>query len=253
MFALFFILLLMTVVLFIVSVVKPPIDKKTKKRHKRRDVFIGFGVLTILFFILCLVTAPQSSNDNTKASNVTKASSSPSERPSPTTTPSPSTSPALTGFGALEEDWNTNHHADSRYTNTYDPSPDLGEDGGQTFNDKYYPVNMIGGRALNYQMRFPHGQNVKVTQQQGMKEFPSDAKILWSKEISSDASNGCYVVEINSQTLAQTLKDSGDASMELGTEPSANNHNTQYDPSNIDTGIFSNLIDAKTPSDFTGC
>lgn len=165
----------------------------------------------------------------------------------------------LTGYGALQQDWNKHHQQDPNYAKNeaYNPTPGLGTDSAHT--DKYYALNTSSGRVTSYQMRLPNGQPLAAAQQEVMKEFPSDASILWQNAVSSDPTNSCYLEEIKSPTLGKVLggKAFGDPQGEVLVELSTAtlqtaNDNSYYSPSNVNRASLQFLV-YQTAADDPAC
>lgn len=246
----------------------------TKSGNKLSTKLVGsVGVLMLLVisFIALGSTLSQSSTphtdtpqkvsttSSTSKTTVSTATKNTAPTKSQTSKPSQPTQPAapiLTAFGALRTNWDAHHTADKRYADgsSYNPNPALSEDGSSSFDDQYYTINWIGGRAINYQMRFLHQQPTAVTKTAVMQEFPADTTVLWEQAETSDPTNACYAFEISSPTLARALNDSGDVMVELFTEPTPDSsYNSYYNPSNVTNALLDGFTENKTAADFSGC
>lgn len=151
---------------------------------------------------------------------------------SPQQAPSPSVQsvPPITGFGATQDAWNGAHTADT---------------------SRYSSVFATGGRILSYEMHLPDGQSVDQAKAAALKEFPSDATVLWFTQ-----ENQCSQMEVQSNALGTALADpaigdaSGTALVEFQSQLSGND--SSYDPAN-NNDIFFSAASYANASDAPGC
>jgi hypothetical protein len=129
--------------------------------------------------------------------SITNSKTSSDQRPAASTN-----LPMLMGFGATRDDWNRNHIADSRFTSNsdYNPDPALPD---QRYNDRYV-VTSGAGRILSYEMRLSGRPNIEVAEAEALKEFPSDASMVWFSQ-----KGDCSQMEVQSKTLGAILSDPG--------------------------------------------
>lgn len=94
---------------------------------------------------------------------------------SPSTTSSPSSAAEdITGFGATDAVWSAHHTEDKAFAPgaVYDSDPSVYS------GARYVAVNHSNGKVLGYTMNFAPSP-VSVVKAAVLKEFPSDASILW--------------------------------------------------------------------------
>ncbi len=209
------------------------------KKHK---ILTGGYLVVVLIVIVVAITSGSKSPSKPVVANNTAPSAT-----------------VLTGYGALQEDWNNHHQQDPNYSKNevYNPTPGLGSDSSHT--DKYYALTTSSGRVTGYQMRLQNGQSLAAAQQEVMQEFPSDASILWQNAVTSDPTNSCYQMEIKSPTLGKVLESKtfgdpqGEAFVELSTDtPQTANDNSYYSSSNVNSAILQFLVN-QTAADASGC
>ena len=92
----------------------------------------------------------------------------------PSTASTPSAADDITGFGATDADWSAHHTEDKAFAPgaVYDPDPRVYS------GARYVAVNHSNGRVLGYTMNFVPSP-VSAVKSEVLKEFPSDASILW--------------------------------------------------------------------------
>lgn len=165
--------------------------------------------------------------------SATTAVSTPTPRRSAPPTSLASAGPIVTGFGATEAAWNSNHTADSKYAPgaVYDPDPNVRS------GDRYDATMHTDGHVLGYTMNLPAGTTVDAAKAAVLREFPSDASIIWFV-----ARDSCALLEVKSALLGSALGDpkigdaEGMALIELDTvHPDGT---SSYDPRNINEGLF---------------
>jgi hypothetical protein len=123
-----------------------------------------------------------------------------------TLTVQPVSTSTVTGFGATRDDWNRSHISDPRFAPNaaYNPDPTLSD---QAHDDRYI-VTSGPGRVLSYEMRLPGTPDIKTAKSESLREFPSDASILWYSQKPT-----CYQMEIESRALGAALSDSQGAAL----------------------------------------
>jgi hypothetical protein len=157
----------------------------------------------------------------------------------------------ITAFGATLSDWNANHVADMRFAQNaaYNPDSNLPD---QTHNDRYLLSDTNRGRVLGYEMRLSGTPDTSTAKSESMKEFPSDAAILWSIQKS-----GCYQMEVTSKMLGEALADprigdsQGAVLVEFQTS-AVNGTDAPYDQT-LNNDIFFNLGLYQTSADAPSC
>jgi hypothetical protein len=261
---LFIFLTMLSIVLFVASMIKP-LKRKNGEPFKRRYVATGFGGLIILLLVLVGATDPQQSQtlqsnhaaahsqnqqDSTHSKAVAQAQSASQSDTAISTQPKQPATPVLTGFGALLDDWNSNHTQDPNYAQNevYDPTPGLGIDADHT--DKYYAVVSMGGRVIDYQMRLPNDEKLVAAQAEVMQEFPSDASVLWQH-----VEGSCAQMEVQSATLGQVFgtPSLSYAFVEFNTDTAATESLiSYYDGSNVNMATISQENYA-TAAEAPGC
>jgi hypothetical protein len=173
---------------------------------------------------------------------------SPTRAPAPTAvkTPKPA-SDALAGFGATSAGWILAHTSSSDSGLApgccYNADPSLPEVNGH-IGYRYYAVNVLGGRILNYQVEMYRNTNYAEARAEMLREFPPDAVVLW--EASRDT---CAQMEVQSAALGQALGASdpkGRAAVEFSTGIAS------YDPEHITDAILDSG-DYATAADAAGC
>jgi hypothetical protein len=197
----------------------------------RKKARLWFGGATILFFVAYSVTAP----------------------PEPSTTANTAPTVTLTGYGALQSDWDAHHTRDSRFDGmVYNPTANTGTD--DQHNDKYYMVSTSDNRITSYTMRLPNQSTQAAAQAEAMKEFPSDVSVQWQAK-----KDVCYQVGIKSSLLATQLgaKPIGDTNgqvlIEFQTDSAASSSlNSAYDATNVNLAILT-LGSYNTANDAPGC
>jgi hypothetical protein len=212
-------------------------------RQYRSIVIPAAVVLAIVIVVLVAYAAGQhktNSNQSKQAAAVT--SNSDAVTPAQTTQPAQPTPPAIAGYGALQEDWNNNHQQDPNYATNevYDPTPGIGTDSSHT--DRYYALSTSSGRVTEYEMRLPNDQNLAAAQAEVMKEFPSDASILWQQ-----TQGECSQMEVQSVTLGTALGNpsvaggsQGQVFVEFQTDTATTeNQFSYYNPSNVNLATLS--------------
>jgi hypothetical protein len=110
------------------------------------------------------------------------------------------TTPLITGFGATHDDWNRSHIADTRFTpnSAYNPDPTLSD---PRYNDRYIVTSRMG-RVLSYEMRLSGNPDIGAAKAAALKEFPSDASLVWFSQKSA-----CFQMELKSAILGAALSD----------------------------------------------
>jgi hypothetical protein len=248
-------------------------QKSAKKPATKIELTIGFIILfTVVALIVWGIVASVSAighaiashpkttanlTTHTKQTANTKPVAKPSQ-PTQQTAPTAqqSTSPVLTGYGAMQADWNANHQADTRYDSgaVYDPTPGLGTD--ERHDAKYYSVSTQDGRILTYAMRLPNKSNLTAAQVEVMQEFPTDAKVVWQQ-----TQDQCSQMEISSVTLGNTSvlggssigDPQGQVFVEFQTDStSTSGLNSYYDASNVNLATLT-LGSYNTAADAPGC
>lgn len=157
--------------------------------------------------------------------------------------------PMLMGFGATRDDWNRSHIADTRFTpnSAYNPDPSLPD---QRYNDRYL-VTSRAGRILSYEMRLSGSPDIEAAKTEALKEFPSDASMVWLSQKSD-----CFQMEIQSNALGAGLSDpaigdaSGTAFVEFQSQVSGND--SVYDQAN-NNDLFFSLGLYQSAQDAPGC
>lgn len=155
--------------------------------------------------------------------------------------------PSLMGFGATLDDWNRNHVADTRFmaNSAYDPDPTLPD---KSHDDRYL-VTLGAGRVLSYEMRLSGSPNIEEAKTDVLKEFPSDAAVVWF-----DKKSQCSQMEVASKILGGTLSGSdsqnGQVLVEFQTI-TADGKDAYDSASNND--LFFNLGAYQTAQDAPGC
>jgi hypothetical protein len=93
---------------------------------------------------------------------------------SQSTVSTPSAADDITGFGATDAAWSSRHTEDKAFAPgaVYDADPSVYS------GARYVAVNHSNGRVLGYTMNFPPSPATAV-KAEVLKEFPSDASILW--------------------------------------------------------------------------
>ncbi len=241
-------------------------QQPTKSKHK---LLITAAIISLLLIILVACAGNSSTNNSaTKPTNsTTQQATNPPAQPvltaqsaqpiQPTQPPQPTqiTISTITGYGALQADWNNSHTQDPNYaTNAvYDPTPGLGVDSSHT--DKYYAVTTASGRVTNYEMRLPNGQGLTASQQEVMQEFPTDTSILWQRTVKGQ----CSQMEVQSHTLGTILSSpnfgdpKGHVFIEFQTDTlSTESLPTYYNPSNVNLATLI-LLDYNTINDAPDC
>jgi hypothetical protein len=215
-------------------------NKKVAVKYSRYRYIIIVAVIIILVVVLIAGTSSSKPMTATKPAQDTQKTV---------------VSNDLTGYGATQSSWDTNHIADSRYTvgSAYNQNTKYAQGSSAANDDEYYAVNALAGSITNYSMRFVSDQTIDEVKPTVLKEFPTDTTILWEQLLNTDSTNSCYQIEVTSPTLAKTLGGSGNAFVELFTEPARSaEYSSYYDSSNVNSATINNL-DVKTMAQSTGC
>lgn len=216
---------------------------KSSRKNRYARTFLGLGIAIVLFIVI--VSAISSLLNG---SSVNTGSQTQSETQSQG---SNSSNVVLTGYGATQTEWDSTHTEDSNFAadTTYDPNNNLGNG----YGDTYVAVLWTNGRALGYQMGFPSNTSLDNAKAIVMKEFPTDADILWQQQNNSDSVNICYQMEVHSNTLGQVLGTDGDVFVEFQTiTGSDTSTSVGYYSNNVNNALLRNT-DYKEASDVGGC
>jgi hypothetical protein len=190
----------------------------------------------------------------TPSVTATPASPSPTNIPAPTVSPPPAQAPVPTvvGFGATDADWNAHHSETPGFAPhaVYDPDPSLPRVNGHT-GSRYYAVNHMNRRVLNYSMSLRPGTPVGAAKTQALQEFPTDVTVVWFR-----VRDTCAQMEVKSATLGAALADptigdpQGLAIIEFSThQPDGT---SIYSAANVDDVILT-LGSYATPNDAPAC
>lgn len=257
-------ILILSVIGLIVALAKPStFHRFGNGKLTKKSLVLRFGTGIVAGLIMLVIFAPNTT-PKTKSSAITtptkqtantqtKSSTPQAATAAPKTTPAPS-QPSITGYGATQSDWDSNHQRDSRYEGlVYNPNPALGLD--EQHDDEYYMVNVTNGRVLNYEMRLPNNESQQeATAFVTKSEFPTDATVVWQAK-----QDQCYQMEVKSPTLASVLADpgigdsTGEVFIEFQTDSSSTeNLNSFYDASNVNLATLG-LGSYATSSDAPGC
>jgi hypothetical protein len=105
-------------------------------------------------------------------------------------------------------------------------------------------------------MRLPNQGNLNSAQDITIKEFPGDTKIVWQAAKTTDPSNACYQMEVQSPTLGNQLSDHkignsiGRAFIEFSSVTKG--ISSTYDSNNVNDALIQ-LGSYATISDAPGC
>jgi hypothetical protein len=244
----FTLLFLVAVVFLMIGLTRPSLLKDRKGRSlNRKQAGIGFGLLALLFFVLIGATAP-------------KIISSPAKKVA-AASPTPPL-PKLTGIGALWNDWlAAKGQPDSRYHTgcCFDPGIQYGVNS-ESQDDKYYAAFWSNGqsadsRITGYEERFPAQQNLPTSKAQVLQDFPADTSVVWAQANTSDATNECYQMEVESPTLARVFGHQGSMLIEFSTEPTPDpaTYNSYYNPNNVNDALIIQGSKYESANDAGGC
>lgn len=109
--------------------------------------------------------------------------------------------PVLTGFGALQADWNRTHAVvvapGCPRGSAYDEDPRLDAFPGCP-GSRYVAVDGFGNRIEAYQVNFPAGTTLRQTLLATVGELPPDAALLWRTTMPE-----CTIAQYRSAELAR--------------------------------------------------
>jgi hypothetical protein len=160
--------------------------------------------------------------------------------------------PSVTGFGALNADWEAHHTPASvcKAGACYNLDPNLPQVNGH-IGTRYFGVDHANGRVTIYQMALSPKTPIASAKAQALQEFPSDAKAVWYQVMDT-----CSQMEVRSAILGSALGNptvgdaAGYASVDFSTI--APDGSSGYTASNINFIILT-LGSYLTPSDSPGC
>jgi hypothetical protein len=238
--------------------------KKLYHQRTKAAVIIGLGLVIIGIALLSIAgnkpktnsqaqSVPQAvpTSTNIVAPSANAPSTAPVATPGQPQVPSSST---ITGYGALQSDWDSNHIKDTRYQGNpvYNPTPGLGLD--DMHDDAYYLVTTSASRITGYTIRLPNGSNLLAAKAKVMAEFPSDGTVLWQQ-----TKDQCSQVAVTSASLGAVLgiKDIGDPTgqvlIEFQTDlKSTSSLNSYYEPSNVNLATLT-IDSSNTAADAPSC
>jgi hypothetical protein len=176
----------------------------------------------------------------------------------PVLTPAPTLGPKVAeriiGFGATTADWNANHVAttDSGLAAgcCYNPDSTLPKVNGHVAY-RYFTVNPTNDRVMNYLMDLHPGTTIAEAKAEMLREFPSDASVLWFA-----VKDTCAQMEVQSATLGNVFgtpsigDPKGEVFVEVYTVQAGGD--AIYDPRNLNEGLLI-LLSKETAADAGAC
>jgi hypothetical protein len=160
----------------------------------------------------------------------------------------------VVGFGATTADWNAHHVAttDSGLAAgcCYNPDSTLPRVNGHVAY-RYFTVNPTNDRVMNYLMDLHPGTTIAQAKAEMLREFPSDASVLWFA-----VKDTCAQMEVQSATLGKVFATpaigdpKGEVFVEVYTVQAGGD--AIYDPRNLNEGLLI-LLSNETAADAPAC
>jgi hypothetical protein len=185
------------------------------------------GLLATILLAACGEATPVATTGS-PSSSVASPVASPPPRPAAS---------SVTGFGALDADWNAHHTAatDPKLAPgcCYDLDPRLPDQP----KYRYVTVDHSQGRVLGYMMVLPEGTTVGQARTLAMAELPSDASVVFYL-----VKNTCAILEAKSATLVPIMKApkiGGDGTVDFVLSSVDSQGNASYNPKGINNLVVS--------------